>query len=142
MPRTSSTRLIAADVDTVWRTLSRFAELSQWGPGVDQSSLLTRTSEGVGTTRRVQVGRNTLRETVTDWAPGRRLAYTITGLPPLVREASNTWELAAQGSMTRVTLTSEVRTKGGPVLDRIVLRKLGSVGEQLLAGLAAARISA
>jgi hypothetical protein len=135
MARTSSSAVVPAPVEAVWATLSRFGDLSEWGAGVSQSSLLTEASEGVGATRRVQVGRNALRETVTVWQPPRSLGYRIVGLPPVVVEASNTWTLVAEGAATRATLTSEVRTKAGPVVSRIVARKMGQAGKQLLQGL-------
>ena len=135
MVSTSSTTVIPSAVEVVWASLARFEDISRWGRGVDQSSALTQAASGPGATRRVQVGRNALRETITVWEPPHRLGYTIMGLPQVVREASNTWVLVAEGGATRVTLTTEVHTKGGPVLSHLVARKLGRAGEQLLAGL-------
>ena len=48
----------------------------------------------------------------------------------------NRWTLAAEGSGTRVTLTSSVTTKP-PVLSRVVLRRLSSVSAGLVADLVA-----
>jgi carbon monoxide dehydrogenase subunit G len=127
--------VIPAAAEAVWAALSRFEDISRWGPGVSQSSLLTEASGGVGAIRRVQVGRNALRETITRWEPMRSLGYTIMGLPPVVRQASNTWTLASEGAGTRVTLTAEVTTKGGPVIGHLVAGKVGKANKQLLAGL-------
>lgn len=135
MSRISCTALIPAGVEDVWAVLARFGDISEWGTGVSQSSLLTEALDGPGATRRVQVGRNALRETITRWQPPVALGYDITGLPPVVRQASNTWGLAQEGAGTRVTLTSEVTTKGGPLVSRLVARRLGTAGKQLLAGL-------
>ena len=135
MATTSCTALIPVGVEEVWAALARFGDISQWGTGVSQSSLLTEASEGPGATRRVQVGRNALRETVTQWEPPCLLGYSIAGLPPVVRQASNTWVLSAAGEGTRVTLTSTVATKGGPLVSRLVARKLGTAGKQLVRGL-------
>jgi len=46
----------------VWAVLADFGALSSWVDGVDHSCLLEHTGDGigVGTTRRVQVGRITL----------------------------------------------------------------------------------
>jgi hypothetical protein len=137
MSRTSSSAFVPAGAEVVWATLSRFGEISQWGTGVDESSLLTAASDGVGATRRVQVGRNALRETITVWEPPRSLGYTILGLPPVVRSASNTWTLEPVGDGTRVTLLSDVTTRGGPLVGRLVVRLLGKAGSKLVAGLAA-----
>ncbi|MCW2542555.1 MAG: hypothetical protein JWM40_107 [Frankiales bacterium] len=136
MASASTTRLVAAPVEAVWRVLADFGAISRWGTGVDQSSMLSEGPVGLGSTRRVQVGRNTLRETITAWEPQSRLGYTLIGLPPVVREATNTWSLAAEGTGTAVTLTSVVRTKGGPVLAHVVIGRLGKAGKQLVDGLA------
>jgi hypothetical protein len=133
--RTSRTCLITADREAVWETLARFEDLSHWGRGVAHSSLLTRQATGLGAIRRVQVGRNALREQVILWEPASRLGYTVTGLPPLVRRVSSTWTLVTEAGGTRVTLASDVDTAGGPLVSRLVARRLAKAGEQLLAGL-------
>jgi hypothetical protein len=130
-----STTVVYAPLAAVWDTLACFEDISLWGRGVSQSSLLTEVANGLGATRRVQVGRNALRETITVWEPLRSLGYTIVGLPPVVRQASNTWTLANEGSSTRVTLTAEVTTKGGPIIGHLVAGKVGKANKQLLAGL-------
>lgn len=136
MATTSSNAIVNAPIETVWETLARFEDISQWGRGVDQSSLLTDGSPGLGSVRRVQVGRTTLRETITVWEPLRTLGYRIEGLPPLVNTASNTWTLETAGARTRVTLTGEVEAKGGPLPSRLVARLIGKAGKDLVAGLA------
>lgn len=135
MATTASTRWVRADPDEVWDVLAGFADISRWGRGVSQSSLLTLGPPGPGATRRVQVGRSALRETVLRWEPGHVLAYDIVGLPPVVREAGNTWTLEADGTGTLVTLTGAVETRGGPLIGRIVARRLGQANDELLAGL-------
>ena len=137
MSRSSCTALVPTTPEAVWAVLARFGDLSEWGTGVSQSSLLTEVAEGVGATRRVQVGRNALRETVTTWQPPRELGYRILGLPPVVLEAGNHWLLAAEGQGTRVSLTASVTTKGGPLVQRVVARRLRAANARLLAGLQA-----
>ena len=138
MATTSSVIILPVPLETVWATLACFEDVAQWGRGVDQSSLLTEAPSGIGAVRRVQVGRATLRETIVVWQPLRALGYTIEGLPAIVRSATNTWTLAAQGngSQTSVTLSCEVVTKAGRLLDRVVARKIGGANVELLAGLA------
>lgn len=121
--------------ETVWTTLARFEDVAQWGRGVSQSSLLSESAPGIGAVRRVQVGRTALRETITVWDPPRALAYTIEGLPAIVRSAGNTWTLTAAGTGTRVTLSGEVETRAGRLLDKVVARRIGSANAELLAGL-------
>ena len=134
--RASRSILIDARPEEVWTTLADFDSISDWGTGVGHSTLLTHAAAGVGAVRRVQVGRNTLRETIVGWDPPNRLSYTITGLPIVVRQASNTWTLMAEGSGTRVTLTSEVSVPRPPFVGRLVARRMASASTQLLAGLA------
>jgi hypothetical protein len=135
MFRSSCTSLVPATPEQVWAVLARFGDLSEWGTGVSQSSLLTEAAEGVGATRRVQIDRNALRETVTQWQPPRELGYRILGLPKVVREAGNTWLLAAEGQGTRVRLTASVTTKGGPLVHWVVAAKIHAANARLLAGL-------
>lgn len=135
MAKSSSSALVPAPPEQVWQTLADFGGISRWGTGVDQSSLLTDVSQGLGATRRVQVGRNAVRETITAWQPGKQLAYRLIGLPPVIREAVNTWELTAEGTATAVTLTAQVKTKGGPLIARLVARRLGRINKDLVAGL-------
>ena len=79
----SRMRTLAAEPQAVWKVLADFGALSSWARNVDHSCLLEHGDDGVGvgTSRRVQVGRNTLVERVTDVIPGSTLAYDIEGLP-------------------------------------------------------------
>jgi uncharacterized protein YndB with AHSA1/START domain len=133
MASSSVSRVVDAPVERVWEVLAQFGEISRWGTGVDHSTLLTSGPVGPGTTRRVQVGRNALRETITTWEPGSRLAYALVGLPPVVRSATNTWQVEAVPGGTKVTLSSEVQAP--PVIVRLVARRMAKVGEQLVDGL-------
>ena len=135
MAQTSSSIILPVPLETVWATLARFEDVAQWGRGVSQSSLLTEAPSGLGAVRRVQVGRSALRETIVVWEPPHALGYTIEGLPAIVTSASNTWHLASHGTGTRVTLTGEVETKGGPLLSKLVARKISGANIELLAGL-------
>jgi hypothetical protein len=85
----------------------------------------------------VQLGRTTLRETVTTWDPPRALGYLIVGLPPIVTKADNLWTLVPEGDGTRVTVTGTVVTRGGPLPARVVGRIVGRANARLAAGLAA-----
>ena len=122
--------------------LADFGSLSSWARNVDHSCLLEHGADGVGvgTSRRVQVGRNTLVERVTDCAPTTTLGYDIEGLPRRVRRVANSWMLAptAQG-FTTVTLTTTVQIGTNPVAkiaERAMCRMLTKQSEVMLAGLA------
>jgi carbon monoxide dehydrogenase subunit G len=137
MTTTVSQVSVDAPAEAVWDLLAGFADISNWASSVSQSSLLTPGPPGPGTVRRVQVGRAALRETVTVWEPGRALAYDIAGLPAIVTAARNTWSLEPDRDGTSVTLTNEVDTRGGPLVARLVARRIGQANEALVQSLSA-----
>ena len=129
---------IRQPASVVWAVLADFEAISRWAPNVDHSCSTTSTADGVGATRRIQSGRNTLLETLTEWGPERVLAYSIAGLPPVVRSVTNTWRLDDLGAVTEVTLTSTIDTGPRPpqmVVGRVVGRVLAKASRQMLDGL-------
>lgn len=88
-------RAIAADPQKIWDVLADFGAVSSWADVVDHSCLLDHGTAGgtVGTSRRVQLGRTTVVERITDFDPPHALAYDVEGLPPLVRRLHNRWTL-------------------------------------------------
>lgn len=138
MAEVAETISIAGSPDHVWAALADFGGVSRWAPNVDHSCLTTERREGVGTTRRVQVGRNALLERVVEWGPGERLAYSIQGLPPVVRSVTNTWQVEGADSATTVTLTSTVDAGPRPpqqLIARVVGKGLAKASREMLAGL-------
>ncbi|HAS10728.1 MAG TPA: MxaD family protein, partial [Acidimicrobiaceae bacterium] len=71
----SRTAVVAAPPGDAWEVLADFGALARWVPEVDHACLLRGGPPGVGTTRRVQVGRTTLLETVRAWSPPVHLGY-------------------------------------------------------------------
>lgn len=137
----SRSRTIPAPPQAVWDVLADFGSLSAWAEGVDHSCLLNDGPDGaqIGTTRRVQVGRNALVESIIEFAPPAALAYQITGLPRRLRNVVNRWTLRATGGATLVTVTSRVEIGTGPVAraaEWIVGRVMAKQSESMLAGLA------
>jgi len=129
---------VNAPVEAVWATLAAFDRLSTWSPEVDHSTYLTEQREGVGSARRVQVGRTVLVERITEWDPPRALAYALEGLPPVAGGATNRWTLRAEGDRTFVTLTSTVDPGAQPVgrlAAPLVARRLAKASDGMLAGL-------
>ena len=140
MAEVEKSTTIDAPLEAVWQRLADFGAISGWAANVDHSCLMSDQTEGVGTTRRIQVGRNTVIERVTTWEPAQRLAYEIVGLPPVVRSVTNTWELTADAEGTHVALTSTIDTGPRPpqqLVARAIGRRLGQASEQMLDGLAA-----
>lgn len=141
MASISRTRTVPAPIDTVWDVLADFGALSRWAPNVDHSCLLEHSAQAsaVGTTRRVQVGRNTLVERIIHSAAPAELAYDIEGLPRRLRSVSNRWSLAPASAGTTVTLTSTVEIGANPVAhvaERAVCRFLAKQSDEMLTGLA------
>jgi hypothetical protein len=133
------TRTVHATVGQIWAVLADYGAISVWAPNVSHSSLTTAAADGVGATRRVQVGRNALLEEVVDWQPEVTLSYDISGLPKIIRSANNRWSLLGRGDVTEVTLTSNVEVGNRPpqkLVARIAARQLAKASEQLLDGLA------
>lgn len=138
----SRSRTVAAAPQQVWDVLADFGRLSSWAGNVDHSCLLTHGAGGlaVGTSRRVQVGRDTLVERITDIQPTDTLAYDIEGLPRRVRRVTNRWTITSEGPSTGVTLTTTVEIGANPlahVAERALCRFMARQSDTMLAGLAA-----
>lgn len=136
------TRSIAAAPQEIWDVLADFGSISSWARNVDHSCILVRGPEGesVGTTRRIQAGRNTLVERITEFHPPHALAYDIEGLPKRLRRVINRWTLRSEtGSATLVGLTTTVHIGSGPIqelAERVLCRVLARQSDVMLAGLA------
>ncbi|RAV17024.1 SRPBCC family protein [Mycolicibacterium sp. GF69] len=135
-------RVIAATPTQIWDVLSDFSDLTSWLK-VDHASILTRGADGgmVGTTRRVQIGRHTLVERITECDPQYVLAYDIEGLPKVMGKVANRWTLEpTSGGETVVTITSAVRKGPGrsqQLVERLACRALARGSDTMLAALAA-----
>ena len=140
MPDVDRSRTIVADPHAVWDVLADFGSISSWADNVDHSCILVQGNEPVGTTRRVQIGRNALVETITEFDPSRVIAYDVDGLPKRVRRFTNRWSVRPTGKdATIVTLTSTVEIGSGAVqklIERAVRRVQTRQSDIMLAGLA------
>jgi Polyketide cyclase / dehydrase and lipid transport len=137
----SRSRIVLASLPAVWDVLADFGALSSWAPNADHSCILNHGPDGapLGTTRRVQIGRNALVERITDFEPRTALAYAIEGLPTRLRAVSNRWTLRADGEHTGVTLTSRVVIGSGPLAraaEWVVCRVMAKQSDSMLTGLA------
>jgi hypothetical protein len=140
----SRSRTIAAPSQAVWDVLADFGAISTWVDNVGHSCLLNHGPGGepMGTTRRVQVGSNTLVERIIEFAAPTTLAYDIEGLPARLGKVANRWTLRPAGSsnlMTLVTLTSTLKMGSRPparLAEKVLLRFVAKQSDQLLAGLA------
>lgn len=136
------TRIIEAAPQTVWNVLADFGSISSWAANVDHSCVLENGPGGsaVGTSRRVQTGRNTLVERITGFSAPSTLSYGIEGLPRRLGRLANRWDVRpATEGRTEVTLTSTVEIGGGPLArgtERLVCRAMARQSDAMLTGLA------
>ncbi len=138
------TRRISASPEQVWSVLAAFGEISRWVAEVDHSCLLRTVGDdreaGIGIVRRNQVGRLTVLERVTFWDEPEHLAYSIEGLPKVVRSATNEWTLEPVGrDATAVTIASTVDCGPRPpqeMVSRVVAARLAKTSGAMLDGLA------
>jgi uncharacterized protein YndB with AHSA1/START domain len=136
------TRIVAAPAQEVWDVLADFGAISSWADNVDHSCILSSGAGGapLGTTRRVQVKRDTLVERIIEFDPPHVLAYDIAGLPRLLHRVTNRWTLAASaGDASVVTLTSTVDIGPRPpqkLAERVLCRVVAGQSNSMLAGLA------
>ncbi len=136
----SRVRTISASSQAIWDVLADFGALSSWVDGVDHSSVLNDGPGGtlLGTSRRVQVGRNVLVERITEAEPPVRLCYEITGLPKQLRYVANRWTLRPAGDATLVRVTSIVEIGANPlsrIAERLVCRLATKQSDAMLTGL-------
>jgi carbon monoxide dehydrogenase subunit G len=132
-------RTIAADPQAVWNVLADFGAISSWADNIDHSCILNHGSEPVGTTRRVQIGRNALVEQITQYDDMHSLSYDLAGLPKRLRRFNNRWSLRPGNDGTVVTLSSTVEIGSGPIqklAEQVVCRVQIRQSDIMLAGLA------
>ena len=132
MADTHRSRTIAAAPHDIWDVLADFGSISSWAGNVEHSCILTHgpDDEPVGTTRRIQAGRNTLVERITEFDAPHTLAYDIEGLPQRLRRVTNRWTLRPTAGGTQVTLTTTVEFG-----SRLACRALARQSDAMLAGL-------
>jgi uncharacterized protein YndB with AHSA1/START domain len=137
----SRSRTICAQPQAIWDVLADFGSLSSWAANADHSCVLNHGPDGraVGTTRRVQIGRNALVERIIEFDSPAVLAYDVEGLPGRLRSVVNRWTLKPAGGSTEVTLTSMVDIGANPVAraaEWVVCRGMARESDAMLAGLA------
>jgi len=130
---TRVSRTIAAEPQAIWDVLADFGAVSSWADFVDHSCLLSPGADGiaVGTARRVQLGRNTLVERITEFDPPYALAYDVEGLPRLLGRITSRWTLRPTTGGTVVTLTNTVVIGSNP-LQRLAERLVGRTSTKRL----------
>ena len=142
MPANTRAARLDAGPEAVWSVLADYGGIGSWSSDVDHSTMISGLAAGVGARRRIQVGRLTIIERVTEWGPESTLAYDIEGLPlpKAIRAVVNRWVLVGAGDTTVVEITTTVdtgssRLAGG--LGRAIARRLARTSDHMLDDLAA-----
>lgn len=131
-------RQLGHPAEGVWAALADFGAIAAWAPDVEHSCLLSDLTGGVGATRRVQLGRTTLVERVTEWDEPTALAYAIDGLPPLLGSVVNRWRIAPADACVLASITTEITPGPRPphrIVARAALRRFAAAADSMLAGL-------
>ncbi len=136
--RASRTRRIAASPAVVWAAIADHHSWSQWfGPITEV--VPGETSEGVGGTRRVIVGKVEVDEEFLAWDPEERFAFTVTASTgPGLRSMNEDVRLTPAGDdATTVTYTMALDPIGAKVVRPLLTPVLRRALDKALAGLAA-----
>ena len=138
MPIVNRTTLVTHSVDDIWAVLAAFGDISLWAPNVDHSCVVSDRMEGIGAVRRIQSSRATVLETVVEWDETVGFSYSISGLPPVVRSVTNSWNLEPNEAGTNVRLSTNIQAGPRPphrLAAMVVGRRLGVASDQMLGGL-------
>ena len=106
---------INAPVDLVWKKLAKLDDVQHWVESIRTARYATDQTEGVGAQRVCEVdGLGTLNETFTEWNDGKSLAYTVEGMPRVVKHVQNKWQLEEiTPERTRVVSQIQLETRYG-----------------------------
>ncbi|MCP9276269.1 SRPBCC family protein [Mycolicibacterium arenosum] len=139
MAAITRSRTVPAEQQAVWDVLADFGELSSWVDRCDHSSILNHGLESpAGTSRRVQMGRDVLVETITEFVAPITLAYDIDGLSARFGRLANRWTLSTTGPDTVVSVTSTIDCGRGArarATELVVGRVMAKTSDEMLAGL-------
>ncbi len=131
---------INASAQRVWEVLADIGGIYRWNPGVEKSWVTSKSTAGLGSSRRCELGgKNFLLEDVVQWDPPRTLTMRIkeTNLP--FKRADIRFTLEDRGPATWVTVSPDYELKFGMIgsmLDSLFVRRAYSKGMRgLLSGL-------
>lgn len=131
---------IDAPVDAVWRVLADIGSIASWNPGVVESRVTSDAAEGVGSSRRCELGgRNYLDEDVVEWRPNEAITFRIVASNMPFASADVAFALRSDGGATAVSVSPEYTLKFGPIgrlMDAVMVRRMYRNGMvEMLAGL-------
>lgn len=136
--RATRTRRIEAPPAAVWAAIADHEGWSEWFGAITRVVPGT-TSEGVGGTRRVEVGRIAVDEEFVAWEPERRFAFTVTSSTgPGLRSMNEDVRLTPAGDdATTVSYTMALDPVGAKLVRPVLEPGLRRALDKALDGLAA-----
>lgn len=118
---------IDAPAQRVWEILRELDGVSHYIQAVKTSVHDAEIKYGVGAKRVCEIeGVGTISEKIIEWNEGKSYKYEVEGMPSIIRNACNTWEVKTEGNQCIVISTIDATTKFGvfgKMLENIVLKK-------------------
>ncbi|MCO1336196.1 SRPBCC family protein [Microbulbifer sp. OS29] len=141
MNKIITTRLIDADIDTVWKQIADVTLIENWHPGVETTDQLSNRPNGVGATRRCNFydGSEAVEEVV-EFDESYRMKINIREFKAPMKQFESTWQLKKTPSgSTQVIVTTVYEMKLsilGHLLNILVIRgRMPKLLDKVLAGL-------
>jgi hypothetical protein len=123
---------MAASPKDVWAVLAELGALDEYDPGVKRSEVVSPIGEGSGAVRRCELrAGGWLQERVTDWEPGRSLAFELSECSLPVKSLRYRYTLEPDERGTLVSQRMEYRLKFGPIgklMDALMVRRKWDAG--------------
>ena len=136
-----NTRIINADLETVWEQIVDVTLIKNWHPGVATTDQISEHAIGVGAVRRCNFydGSEAVEEVIA-LTGNHRMKINIREFKAPMKKFESTWELRTTSSgSTQVTITTEYEMKLnvlGSLLDILVIRgRMPKLINKVLAGL-------
>jgi uncharacterized protein YndB with AHSA1/START domain len=112
-------RTLAVPRSSVWALLADYPNIADWNDGVKSSYAIGDATEGVGAQRQTELAPNgtmRMRETVTEWVPGEKMAVAIDKIEKMpLKHATMTFTLSGGDETTAFTMNYDYEPKGGPL---------------------------
>lgn len=142
MPEATVTRLIDADVETVWNQIKDVALVENWHPAVKYTDLLSDKPTGLGATRRCNFydGTDVVEEIIALDEESHSLTIEIREFNAPISKFLSHWQVSSTPSgATQITMTNEYEMKFsilGTALNVLVLKgKMPKLMSKVLSGL-------
>ncbi|MFO6464212.1 SRPBCC family protein [Jannaschia sp. KMU-145] len=120
MTKVSTTRTINAPADAVWASLDDYGDIADWNDNLAASRIMPGSAPtGLGAKRQCDLkadGSQYLRETITEYVPGRRLGLKIDDTTMPMKGATCLFEVRPKGPhKTELVFTMDFKPPMGPI---------------------------